>query len=198
MSTPLSAVNRIEFQFIVDGQPHRFRHYCRVAASLDPSGYSVNARPPGTPIGVSVAVDRVWTLLAPIYPAANSSFGSAVIQQFSGGAWLPIAAWNTAVTPSAGFAYVKAGQLTMTMRDSAFHKVRAIWLEQGAPIPFKTTSPTGGGAQLNAIAAGYTSPSAIAFDPGLWVRGRSDLYISSFVSFVTDLNDRVRRTRGIA
>src|SRR5437667_2917212 len=49
-------------------------------------------------------------------------------------------------------------------------------------------------SQIDAILSGYFAPSAVANDPGLWVRGRSNLYLASFISVVTDLNDRDRKS----
>jgi hypothetical protein len=199
MSTQLDATQRLEFHYSVDGANHVFRHYCQLVASGDASGYDLVPRAPGANFGASLGIDRLWTLLQGIFDSSKTTFGTVILQQLSGVAWNPLSFYVTAVAPTSGSAYVKAGQLTLTLRDMGFHKVRGVWLETVAPVGFKGLTTSAFGAPYTALFNSYTSVGTIAnHDPFHWVRGRSDLYLQSFVSFVTDLNDKVRRRRGIA
>lgn len=197
MSTPLSATHRLVFNYRVGSLDHVAHHYCGLVASGDPSGYDVQRRPPFVTLGVSDAVDRLWTLLAPLYNAANTAFGQVELQELSGTAWLPLGFYQTAVTASSAVAYWPCSQLTMVLRDLAFHKIKAVWLESILTPPSKTNVVTGFGTLFQALAEGYTTPGASNDNPFMWVRGRSDLNINTFVSMVGALNNRLRRERSL-
>ena len=199
MSTPLAATHRLDQTYVVDNQTHHMRLYCGVNPSADVTGFNMADRLGGGSIGVSQAINALLGLLGPFCDAAHTAFGVSTLQILSGSAWLPIATYNSAVAPTGVAGYTPAAQLTLSMRDTAFHKVRNLSLETEVTIPLKTNNPAGFGAPFTAWAQGFTQPQVIGSDlPWLWVRGRSDLYIGSFVSMVTDANDKLRRARGIA
>lgn len=198
MSTPLTATYRVTFNYTVDGLHHKMRTYLGVAASGDVTGFNVVDRLAVGTLGLSVAMDALWTLFKPLYSAAHTTLDQAVLEQHVGIAWLPVATYQTAIVATGGALPTPAAQMTMSMRDTAFHKVRNLTLESEVTIPLKTSIPAGFGAPFTAWANGFTQVQPFAnSSPWLWVRGRSNLYLGSFVSMVTDANDKLRRARGI-
>lgn len=200
MSTPLSATHRVEFQYTVDGDLHKARIYLGLGSASTPTSPTVQLRAPLTDQAFSVIADGYWNAVAADYKSADTTFGNAILQEYSSGAWLPYAVYATAVTPAGSSAYVPAGQVTTTMRDSAFHKVRFIQLESDSPVGKKTVLIADGsimdppyGHSVNGTTSG--TPAGMIFN---WARGRSNLYLASSIAMVSDLNDKLRRRRGIA
>jgi len=200
MSTPLVATHRIEFQYTVDGNLHKNRRYVGLGASSTPSVPTIQLRAPLTDQALSVVADGFWNAISSDYKASQTTFGDAILQELSGSAWLPYAVYTTAVTPTGTSVYIPAGQVTWTMRDSGFHKVRYIFLESDGPVGRKTTLPYSGlimNAPVGHSLLGTTSGAPVG-DIWNWSRGRSNLYMSSLIAEVSDLNDKLRRARGIA
>lgn len=202
MPSPLTATHRLEFQYTVDGVLHKSHAYCHAIPSTlsDPTGFDLERRVPLTPIGAAAAIDAFWTNLNNIMASAQTSFGVTVLQVRAGTVFNPIAFRNTPVTPSQTGTYVKAAQVTVTFRGEDFSHLRVDILESllipgqhVAAIP--TTGMEGGWM------AGYDPLRAVAADPYNWQMSRNQQFISGaggFVALTTDLNDKIRRRRGIA
>jgi hypothetical protein len=199
MSNPIVAGYRIDFSYTVLGRSHHRREYCELQASgTDPTGYQVLQRDLTTVTGASVAIDDYWTMLSDSYKAGDTVIGNALLEQRSGGVWLPLASYLSTIGLSTTPTWV-ASQLTITLRDTAFHKVRAIFLEGGFTPGGKTTTPVFGFANCTNVMKGFVGTLAGSVNPFLWVKSRSDLYlaVSPLVSGVSDLNDKVRRRAGV-
>jgi hypothetical protein len=193
MSTPLTAPYRVEIPITAQGASHKMHLYCAVAPSADATGYDVVDRLVGSGLGLSTAVSALSSLLAPLYSSADASFGDAILQQYSAGSWLPIVTTPMTTQPSSGSSTAAGTQMTLSMRDSAFHKVRHIALDAVIGGPQKFITPTGGPAVVDSWATAFVVPSIFASsNPWLWVRSRGNLFIGSFVSIVIADNDAVR------
>lgn len=193
MSTPLTAPYRVEIPIVAQGASHKMHLYCDVVGSSDATGYDVIDRLVGVGLGLSTAIAALSSLLAPLYSAADASFGDAILQQASGGSWLPIVTTPMTTQPSSGSSTAAGTQMTLSMRDTAFHKVRHIVLDAVVGGPQKFVTPTGGPAVVDSWANAFVVPAIFASsNPWLWVRGRSSLFIGSFVSIVIADNDAVR------
>lgn len=200
MTTPLAATHRIEFQYVVDGDAHKWRIYVGLGGASTPLAPTVQLRAPLVEQALSLVADGFWDAIAGDYKASTASFGDAILQEYSGGAWLPYAVYTTALVGTSSSPYIPAGQVTTTMRDSAFHKVRFIALESDGAIGKKTVHIADGsimntpfGHSLLGTTGG--APLGMIWN---WARGRSDLYLASPIAMVSDLNDKLRRRRGIA
>jgi hypothetical protein len=79
MSTPLTAPYRVEIPITAQGASHKMHLYCDTTPSADDTGYDVVDRLVGTGIGLSAAIDALSSLLAPLYSAADASFGDAIL-----------------------------------------------------------------------------------------------------------------------
>jgi hypothetical protein len=192
MATPLAASYRFIFPIDVDGIIHNHAAYVSVIPGSGASGYDLVMRDGTTGLDASAAVYTWWGFLQSYYEASQTVFGTALLQHLSGIAWLPIATIPTIIAATGTAAFAVAGQATITLRDTAFHKVRSILLESAFPTGDKFLPPNG------VFDYWTTVPSTGVASGWNWQRGRSNLFIGSAVSLVTDLNDKVRRRRGTA
>lgn len=197
MATPLAAQYRINFQITVDRLVHKLRTYLRVIPGSGASGFDVVMRDGTTGIDTNTIADSLLNLIASSFQASVTTFDNPTLEQLSGSAWLPIAPLTITVAPTGTAAYSPASQFSLTLRDSAFHKIRFILLET-EDLPGQKFFPPGSGGAVAFFSYFTTTPGAGSTHGHNWMRGRSDLYVSSAVAIVTDLNDRLRRDRGIA
>ena len=196
MSTPVTASWRFEFPIVVDGFIHRNHCYVKAQPSTLHPPYDLVMNHSGVNITMQAAVDSYLTLWKASYSVASTTFGAVLLQQLSGGAWLPVATITPTVAPTGAVPYVPASQMTVTARDSAFHKIKVVQLETVDGAGTKYLPPSTGGSAT--VFAWYTDSSGSApTDGSQWIVGRSNLYVTSCVSLVTDLNDKIRRRRGI-
>lgn len=197
MSTPLAATHRIEFPIVVDGFTHHVRQYVKVTPGAGPSGFDAVLRDGTLGVDVTDCADALYNIYKAHFQASVTTFGQPELQVFSSGAWLPVATLPTTTAPTGTTAYVKASQWTMSMRDTDFHRIRSILLEADFFAGSKQIPP--GAPGFDTIIAWYNGPIALVHTNGWnWIVGRSNLYIGAVISVVTDLNDKIRRRRGIA
>jgi hypothetical protein len=200
MSVPLSASHRITFSYTIDNLLHKFRAYCALVVAGTPTGYDVVTRSPLSNIGADVAIDAYLAFLAPLFRSTVSAYNDATLEQRSGTVWLPLTTYTPSVTPSGSSgAYGPAEQLTISMRDEFFHKVRQEFFEGLWAGPLKTNAKHGFGGPFDALADGLTTdPGTYTDEPWGWIRSRGGFFVQSFVSMVVSDNDKVRRARGLA
>jgi len=198
MSVPLAAFYRIELEFTVEGIAHKTRAYCHRGADI--AGVpTVTARDTVTD---GVWTDRAqgyWDALKQVY-ASEVTAPQAQFQHFVSGAWNPV---DVAALTGAGAgtgSTSPANQLTMTLRDTSFDKVRVVLLETIGGYLGKATTAVGLSGNLGNLSARYTSSHAAADDPFNWQQSRGARYLalSPFVSIVFDTNNKMRRARGEA
>jgi hypothetical protein len=197
MSTPLSASYRIDFPYTVSGFTHHSRHYLSATPGSGVSGYDAILRDGTTGVDCTTIADAYWAHVGVLFKSSETIFGQPTLEHLSGISWLPIAVLPTVNQPTASSAYVPAEQLSVTLRDSAFHKVRDIILEANESAGMRVIPP--GGDAWSTFFDYYSVPGGGGSTHGYnWMRGRSNLYVTSVVSLVTDLNNKLRRRRGIA
>lgn len=200
MSVPLNCFTRVTFNLVVNSAPHKHRIYCEATGMPgDPTGQGLVARPGYSDVGFSVAADRYWALIGGMYKSGTTTFGSAILEAYSSGAWIPFATWSTAITAGSGTTN-KVGTVTIaTFRDEDYNKVKQYLCEPIFDPPSKATAPSSfGGTFQNYIEGFYLLPPNDVTDPVVWARGRSDKFIKSFTSATVDTDDKFRRMRGLA
>ena len=198
MASPLTATHRIEFQYTVLSFVHKFHAYCSAVTGTGPSGWNITQSDLTTQ-DFQAVVDAWWNTVKGAFKASDTTLGQAILQVRSGTTWLPISFFTTAVTATGASPTLLAGQMTMTLRDQNAKKLRIILLETIHAAGVKIVTPTGGGGDLSTIGTNYSSGGASGSkNPYNWQLSRNGQSIGSFISQVTDLNNKIRRRRGIA
>lgn len=199
MAVPLTAAFRLNFAYTVQGLTHSLRMYCKAQVALtDNSGYGVLARDDSTIIGATDAAQGVWDGIRPFFSAAvlppQVTVQARVLTQ-----WNPVATPIVTGNGSAGGGSSPASQLTITLRTVTFDHLRVLVLEALGAIPAKYTGVIPFSLAYPSLGTlwGSTAPSN---GPYHWQVGRDNQHVQAgqaFVSAATDLNDKVRRARGL-
>lgn len=198
--TPLEVAYRLEFNYTVINFAHKLHFYLDVTPSGDTTGFDTVARSGKTAVGLSAAIDRVWTRIRSYWRAADASFGSTRLSIYSSGAWLPQVDYATAVTPNGLDGPVMASQLTLVCRSVTFERMNFNLLEGGAIPPYHQSSYGALAASLQPFAdmLGNAGGAATNADPYSWAQSRSAEYIHNWVSATDALNRKLRRRRNLA
>lgn len=197
MSVPLLASARMHFMYTIAGLQHVMNLYC---AAVEVSGvYNVGLNAGGN-ITVQQAADAVGSGMCPMLTAADCTSFTATLQTLTGGVWFPRSTVVVAGTLAASGTTIKGGQVSLVLRDISNHLMKVILLESQAPVGFRTTSPAG----LSTAASNFyklfsVTSGTVTNRPALWAVSRGDnaLFAEPMVGFTTDLNDKVRRARGL-
>jgi len=193
--TPITANAQMDLHYTVDGLPHIIQLRChKVGVS---GGNQLLGQSSGSQITAPDAADMAFTLLGPLYKAANTSFDQWVLQSYADGIYNPLQQGSTAVVPTDTAAIQQAQQATYTFVDSHFQKVRLILLENRVTPANKYAYADLGGA-YKTLADSMLSEADT--DLGSWVTGREgDVNLTfTFLSLVTTYNKRLRRKRGLS
>lgn len=195
MSQPLIATWRLTQPYTVAGLVHKWRAYFRIATTTP--ALTVRARDGVTTFAIDDVIERVAQNMRNVLPT-GATFGTALVEEHVGLIWQP--RYVHLPTPSAAAGtHFPATQITVTMRDSGFHFVRLVILDGNvsAPRHFATLPAT---SEINAWLAGYVSTAPNPEAPYFWQVSRSNLYLldGGFAGITLDLNDKIRRARGLA
>jgi hypothetical protein len=165
------------------------------------TGWDITLRDGTFAVDVSIAIANWFAVQRALINSATpvSTNVSGTLQQHVGNSWVPLVVWTDVDQPNNANANVLGNQETWVFRDTAFHKVKVIILEDSNVPPYKHVLRT----QMNAGQQGFFDNYTVVPSAGTptaynWVLGRSGLYVGSFVSDVGTLNRRVRRRRGLA
>lgn len=195
MSTPLTASWRITIPYTVSGKAHKHRAYVRIA-TITPT-YTLRQRDGTTTMLASLAIDILANKLAIVVPA-GSVFGTALLEEYSGGLWLPRYSHAPTMGTVISGTLAPASQITVVLRDTGFHKIRAIMLDTKFPPPGHWNDD-GTAAGLGGWTDRYGLAGASSNDPYYWQVSRGNLYLqdSPWAGITFDLNNKVRRARGL-
>lgn len=193
MATPLLATARITLPYTIAGIEHKVHLYVQEHGTTSIDGYlTINTRSGNISwaAGIQQWADR-YAVIAP----SDMVPGTAILEELAGSLWLPVQSYDIVDFTPTVTVHKNAEQDTLTLRDANFKKVRVIMMEGIIGAPAKTTNPSENGFLL-----GYVNSGADVNDPINWQvsRGNDFLSISPFVSFVTTLNRKLRRARGLA
>lgn len=193
--TPILPNGRLTINYSSNGIAHKLRMRCNWTTSvLVPF---VLQQASGSLIAVQDAADMVFTLIAPLYKAAQATMDGWQLDNYSGGAYLPLVTGSTAVTPSDTANTQVAQQVTITFRDPNYKKVRFIFFEQRQTPAAKYSYSQLGGSYLDLVNSILDETDA---GIGSWFCGRGDTPINglSYLSLVSSYNRKLRRRRGLA
>lgn len=194
MATPLSATWRIKFQYAVDGLEHVLHAYARIG-TITPT-LTLRQRDGVTETLWSDCATGMVGAMSNVLPAAVV-WGAQTLEQLSGLVWLPQA--SAAATAGTAGTYKPATQITAVLRDTGFHKIRLQVMEGVVAAPSHTPGIPGSGF-LNALLLPFTVGGSTAGDPYFWMVSRANQYLQDnpVVGTTVDLNDKLRRARGLS
>lgn len=196
MSTPLSATGRILVPYTIDGFSHVAHAYVK-NPQLVGAVYNVNSR-------ATDANDLLWENAAQGFVDAlgaigptGMSFGTCILQKLISTLWTPLATYSPGFSVTGGTSR-PGSQVTLTLRDVNFKKVKVIFLDSIELPPQKVITPTGGDAGMDALVGSFLSTGAATYAPYKWIVGRGNAYLntSPFVKVSVRYNETILRAHG--
>lgn len=197
MATALAATARIVTNYEVSGILHTHHAYIR-GLTLVGGVWMHNSRALDNN-------DQVWTdsaqAIASTIGAVMVSavvFGTSILQKLISGVWQPEDVSTPTVSPSGG-ALAPASQITVTLRDKLFHKVKITVMEANQLPPQHWIDPLGGAANLDTFIAQFLPTFTVSNAPYGWLVGRGNQYLADnpFVAATLTYNKKMRRRRGL-
>ncbi len=195
----VTGMGRITLTYTIDGLIHKARAYCKQPAPVGAT-YNITNRS-GTPaiINWTAAADDFATSIANLL-ATGATPSPAMLEQFDGLIWQPLAFHAIAWTPAGSSSQV-ASQSTTVIRDVSNKKLKVVVLEghQVPPTHFTSTTQGTGGYQ-NFLKEWLNGSFTLTNAPYLWATSHRELFISpagAFVGSTVTLNRRIRRRRGL-
>lgn len=197
MAVPYLAEARAHFIYQVASLTHTMNIPCNI--SVTGGVYTIDANAGGA-IGVQAAADAVGGDLAPLF--SDDDFGGMTmeLQEKVGLSWVTRDTVTPAGTASASVVTVQASQLTLVLRDISNHLAKIILLETVATLPYHYTSVGAlAGNLLDFYKLFSVTSGTVANRPAYWMVSRGDnaLMDQPLVGVTGDLNDKVRRARGL-
>ena len=198
MAQELLATARIVFPIETSSNIHKIVAYVR---GLTPVGgsWNVNTRTlDENDLPWDDAAQGFWDAYSYLLATAVVA-PTAQLEEIDNGVWIPLA--NAALTGGNDSGdIVQASQLTATFRDTAFKKMKVVFLEGSFVPPFASSIVTAfGGGVTNGLKQ-WTSSHTVTNPPYTWQVSRGNRYLatSPFVRGVATYNRRLRRDRGLA
>ena len=197
MAQELLATARLVATYTIAGLTHKHHAYAR---GLTPTGgsYNINSR----------ALDEndiVWSDAAAGLTETLSyllgdeaEFGDVILQELVDNTWQDLDTASPGTDHGAGDSQFGA-EAIMTLRDTAFKKMRIIVMEPATVVPQHITTPGGGAANWDNFILQYTAGVTVFFGPYGWQVSRGNRYIKDpgFVSANGSINRKLRRARGV-
>jgi hypothetical protein len=199
--TPLTAVNRITFKYTVALHPHKQHVYLAVTPSLDPSGFDTVPRSGHAAVGVSTLEAQWANKIKPMYGSTGMTFDGWELEVFLSGHWVSLTSGVSAAVATGGGANVPSSGLIIVTRSGTLAPVRFshAYYDGGWSFPTKFTSPSGLGTDTVALMNywGNVSGTAGDTDAWAWAMSKNSIYTQTFISLVTDTNEKLRRRYGL-
>lgn len=201
MSEPLTATYRLDLTIDVSSQIHKQRFYVEASPSiLSADGYYLFDRSGIASIQPRDAAAVWWSAIKEWF---NTSVGPAtwILYNFVAGAWNPVASGALTGNGTSTAPIEFASQVTISLRTSTFKRIRMVILEQSLLVQagksytysaLHTVAPNTADAIFGTFGGGASFQA--------WVRSRNKKELDGsnpLVSFTFDLNDKVRRARGL-
>lgn len=196
MAAPKVATGRIILPVDFSGHLSHFHAYVR-NIQTGGSTYKINSRATDSnDLNWEDAAEAFYNSMTYIW-AAGFTPGDLSLQQLTGGIWVPIS-FYTPVASNASGAGQPATQVTMTLRDKLFYKVKVVALNTNQAPPQHWVSATGGNAAMDNWAKQWLSTYTVTHAPYNWQVGVSNQYLntSPFVAITVTLNRKQRKLWG--
>lgn len=195
MAQPLLATLRITLPYSINTVAHKIRGYASSAAVAGDA--TILERRSGVYTLPWTNQATQWANILSNGLPASTDFGAPVLEQRVGTVWNVISV-APVPTPTLAGTFAPASQFTLVLRDLAFFKLKVILLDTNVTPPYHTVSTTGSPGSLNSLVAGYLS-GGLADNPYDWQKSRGDRFmaVNPFVGVTGDINDKIRRARGL-
>lgn len=193
MATILTATWRATVPYTISGLAHKLHIYAKIATTTPT--FSVRHRNGIDSSDFDDIMDRLASRLTNVLPS-GTVIGTCLFEQRSGSIWTP--QYSYLPTDTFSGSLQPATQLTAVLRDTAFKKVRLTVLDTKIAAPAHYPGLSGGG--LDGFIAGWGEAGAVVpEDPWFWAVSRGSNYMlsSPFAGTTMDLNDKIRRARGL-
>jgi len=197
MSEPTSGIGRITIPYEVDGLDHELRMYTD-HPTLAGSDWMIPVRPSvGGTIDWADAAQSLAAAMSHVL-ATGTTPGTALLEEYSATGWLPRAT-ATVTFPNLSGSYKPAAQTTLTLRSSDFTRPKIVLMETNDQPPYRSNSPTGGGAVMDAFVAEFLNTGVTTNRPWFVMTNMHGLFLQEtpFVSFSLTFNKKLRRARGL-
>lgn len=197
MPTPLTATHRLHIQYEQRGLQHSIRQYCATGGS---GSDTVTDRSAGTITGPLTAQGFWDAVRAGLSSGAN--LVEVAMEELFSGAWLPIDFYSPTGAGQAGSGYEPAHELVATLRSTALHFMKFVFIEGNFPdAPLQHTTITQPGAHnMLGSATEWTPDHTVTNPPYNWAVSRDGHYVNdsgSVAGFTIAFNRRVRRRRNL-
>src|SRR5258706_5545665 len=195
--TPLTAQHRLQVTYVASTFAHKLQAYCRLIASLDVTGYDIVGRGALGNIGVSAAVDALFTVMAVFYDPSVASFDGAILQVFNAGAWRYLRSYTTALVPTGGGGVAYAGGWDMVGKSDDNKNLHAYLYEGNFRLVDKQDSYAALNSSEKAVVDYFfrLGGTPAATDAYNWRRSTGDRYTERYLASVWDTNEKLRRLR---
>jgi len=198
MAVPLLATWRMKFLYTVNVLSHTQVVYTDAQAAG--ASYNVYDRTSGFTLDVQDAADGWANSISAVNPTTGGNTGASwTLQELVGITWFDRISGVTTLGKVASTTYFPAGQMTMTLRDISGHFMRNILLEMYPIPPYRFVGSGGLSTPFSTAYAPWTAADSDARRPWLWAltRGGNALANDPLIAMTGDLNDQVRRARGV-
>lgn len=198
MPAQATGAGRIKIPYVPSSVDHVFQMFVGEITGSGP-GFSIPKRPEvgGTGDWRDAAQDLADTL-SYVLPT-GTVFGSAVLEQFDGLAYLPIGSVTVTAANLNGGAFGATGA-TASFHDQAFHVMKPIVFDVNIAAPFRFLTPTGGNGNFDNYLKEFTEDFTLTDAPYLYMQSSWGEFIreGGFIACTNDLNDLQRKRWGFA
>jgi hypothetical protein len=195
MAQPFTATTRIMLPYTSNGLLHRAFLFCK--AALDNGDWKLEDRELGVgTIPFDDAAGSFGGTFSEILPT-GVTYGTIELQQKSGVQWNTVDVYTYSETPGNGNV-VTCSQVTLTLRDTALYKVKAVLLDSVVSYPGQIATPTGGASNMDAFIGHFTGANDPAVDPWRWMVSRSNHFLNDnpFVACSITLSHQIESRKG--
>ena len=190
--TPITANGRLLLSYTLNGLAHKTEVRCSINNPAGPSPYLLDQILGGT-VDAHAAAAQYDALISPYYNTATV-FGAWTLYLRSGTLYVPLDSWASTAVGTGTSGALDGAQLTWFFRDPNQKPLKIIWIEGDFAVPQKILAFTSGPGK-NFVDSMLSPASG---NLGSWVRARNNTPPGRFVSYVTSLNRKIRRLRGVA
>lgn len=197
MAVPLLVTWRAVFSYIVSGLTHKLSLWCE---GDNPGGtYVIKDTTGGTTYTLSTVVAAMATALEYLYPNTDPTGLTLTLEEKVGLAWIPRGSASDTMDGSLGTANFLTSQGTVVLRDISGHMAKVVFMEGAIIPPYHYVTSAGAPTAVQNFLKEFTSAAVQTGAPWHWMlsRGGNAMQDSPLIGFTGDLNDKIRRARGL-